>query len=114
MELFVLIMVLWWSATAVSQHLFVGEPGQYGPATNLFLIVAYFPPTVGTWLFPLYEMIWGTTSWWQVLLGLLLGIVFAVLTRRLLFISPFVLMTGHLIGVIASLLGCIVFLIHIL
>ncbi|WP_410689161.1 hypothetical protein [Citrobacter braakii] len=110
---FVLIMILWWSATAVSQCLFAGVPGQYRPGMNLFLMVAYFPSAVGTWLFPLYELIWGTTSWWQVLIGLLLGVVFSVLTRRLIMSTPLVLV-GNLIGVIASLSGCVIFLIHFL
>lgn len=111
---FVLIMVLWWSAASISQCLSVDESGQYGPGMHLFLVVVYFPAAVGTWLLPLYEIILGTTPWWGVLLGVLTGRWFAIQTPRFLFFHPIMLFAGHLIGIVASLSGCVISLIHIL
>lgn len=60
---FLMIMILWWTASFITHLMKVGNVREYGPTkSHLLLMITTFPAGVGVFIFPVVEAVWGEMS----------------------------------------------------
>jgi len=113
MGFFILIMMLWWSATSIASLFSVAEMNEYHPLMGLFLKIVYLPAGAGALLLPMYEFIWGDIAWWEVLLGVLAGLLGGVYSKYFFSTHPGMMLAANWIGGSASLIGSGMFIMFV-
>lgn len=105
---FFLVMVLWWFASITAKMMFVGSKSDYSPRINLILMITLFPATLGCWALPIYEIAFGSMSFWWVVIcmfaGLLIGKFFANIMQK----TTTTLVLANPTAIVCSIAGTIV------
>ena len=110
---FFIVLTLWWIASFITQLMKVGNLREYGPSKgHLVLMVTTFPATVGVFIYPIVEVIWGEMSLLKVIgytaLALIVGGIIGNIIVRGLSTTTLGMLLINPLAMICSIAGLIV------
>jgi|SRR5690606_35061748 len=84
--LFATVMVLWWTSLVITKRSLDVARADYslGPEFGIFMLLT-LPAGLGSWIYPIFQMVAGALAWWQIIGGVTAGLAAsAVLSRTIL------------------------------
>ena len=82
--LFATVMVLWWTSFAITKRSLDAARADYslGPEFGIFMLLT-LPAGLGSWAYPIFELVAGSLAWWQIVGGVIAGLVAAAVLPRM-------------------------------
>jgi len=118
--LFILISSLWWTSCVITKLMKVGVRNEYSPSVvYIILIVSILPATLGVFIYPIFEIIWGTFSILSVIsysiVSLVIGTIFGNVIFRVLYLSDNIFFVSLInpLAMILSISGLIIMIFNI-
>lgn len=105
---YLVVMLLWWGAVGITMRTHIGMSKEYSPGTNVLFMALTTPANFGSWLLPLYELIWGGLHWWQIAGGVFAGLIAAIWLPRLVLSRPAGIVFSNPLAAIFSVVGTVV------
>lgn len=89
----------------------IGVPGQLPPKVAMILVILTLPASIGSWVYPIYELIAGDLPWWKTISGVAVGVVCASWIPRLLSSSFNGVLLSNPLAVILSIVGVVILIV---
>ena len=105
---YLVVMLLWWGAVGITMRTRIGIPYEYSPGTNIVFMALTTPANFGSWLLPLYELVWGGLLWWQIAGGVFAGLFAATWLPHLVLSRPAGILLSNLLAAIFSIGGTVI------
>lgn len=105
---YLVVMLLWWGAVGITMRTRIGMSHEYSPGTNVLFMALTTPANFGSWLLPLYELIWGGLHWWQIAGGVGAGLISASWVPRIVLSRPAGILFSNPLAAIFSIVGTVV------
>ncbi len=110
---FFIVLTLWWTAAFITNLMRVGKIREYAPSkTYIFLLLTTLPSSVGVFIYPIAEAIWGEMGLLSIfgytVLSLITGVIIGNVIVRVLSTTELGMLFANPLAMICSITGVIV------